>query len=81
MCLWTEQAEPALAKKPEERNYEERYNVWEYKRFLNKNFELMKEKKLKYSMEKNWSKTKLKTVLGKIFQNGSEILVLSLVKK
>ena len=41
----------------------------------------MKEKKLKYSMEKNWSKTKLKTVLGKIFQNGSEILVLSLVKK
>lgn len=31
-------AEPALAKKPEERNYEERYNVWEYERFLNKNF-------------------------------------------
>ena len=29
-------AEPALAKKPEERNYEERYNVWEYEKFVNR---------------------------------------------
>lgn len=31
-------AEPALAKKPEERTYEERYNVWEYEKFINENW-------------------------------------------
>lgn len=60
-------AEPALAKKPEERSYEERYNVWEYERFINKNCKYDEGEEIQIYNGKDLADNKIKDGFGKDF--------------
>lgn len=55
-----ELAEPALAKDPSERTYKDRYLIWQYQDYLKEGvlMIMMKEKKLRYTMEKLYLKGK-----------------------
>lgn len=60
-------AEPALAKKPEERSYEERYAIWEYERFLNKDFEYDEGEEVEIYDGEELANNKIKDGFGKDF--------------